>query len=124
MHSKQVSSRWWNIPIHATVIIILRAIGKKEGEIGRQKPGKEQTETRSNGNQSNLRGLGGERGRDKNEKSVRQRHEENKQSDRAGVTLELKYCEKADVQEQLMTGQRVVGVLVYLDYGKTKTVCI
>lgn len=70
MHSQQVSSIWWKIPMHATVIITSRAKGKnslKEGESG-----KEQAETRSNGNQSNLQGLGGERGRDKKEESVRE----------------------------------------------------
>lgn len=73
MHSKQVHSRWWKIPIHATVIITLRAKGKnslKEGESGRQETGKEQPETRSNGNQSNFARAGERQGQ--NEESVRE----------------------------------------------------
>lgn len=73
MHSKQVRSRWRKIPIGATVIITLRTKEKKtasrKGESGGEEPGKEQSETRSNGHHSKLRGLGGEGDIDKNEES-------------------------------------------------------
>lgn len=38
--------------------------------------------------------------------------------------LGLKYCEKADVLDWLMTGERVTGILDCLDYGRAKTLYI